>query len=57
MCTANLISKGNKIMIGKSACEVIHIIQDFGKITFQLVTPTGRIKTKTVKPGQMVKCA
>jgi hypothetical protein len=56
MCSANLISRGNKIMIGKSTCEVIHIIQDFGKITFQLVTPTGRIKTETFKPDQLLKC-
>lgn len=53
--SASLVNRGNKIMVGKSACEVVYIIQDFGKITFQTVTPSGKTKNKSVKSNAIVK--
>lgn len=55
--SANLISVGNYLQIGKSACEVTGITWNGSKIMFQLVTPTGRQKLKTVPANSSVHIA
>lgn len=59
LVSANLLARGNKLLIGKNACIIEDVYHMTGttkiKITYR--TARGTLKDKIVSAGQMVKCA